>query len=364
MSGRPLDRSADLAPELAIVVDTEEEFDWTKPFDRACTATTSIPAQARAHELYDRLGIRPTYVVDYPVATNPQSAAFLRALREEGRAEIGAHLHAWVTPPHDEQVTTRNSYQGNLPPGLEQAKIARLTDAVEEAVGARPTIFKAGRHGFGPETARHLVSLGYTIDCSLLPHHDLGGDGGPDFTRASDQPHWLASAPDLLEIPVTTGFFGRAAGLGPHLKGLFDNPAAARLHLPGMLARAGLVARSRLSPEGISAAEQRRLLQRLVARGRRTFCLVYHSPSLAPGHTPYVRTPEDLTLFLERIEDTLTFFRDSLGGRFTTLTQVHARMSAERAAGLVAMPPATSPTAWRAGSYRDAAGAAGRVARG
>ena len=34
-------------PELLIVVDTEEEFDWSAPFSRDAVATRSIPAQAR-----------------------------------------------------------------------------------------------------------------------------------------------------------------------------------------------------------------------------------------------------------------------------------------------------------------------------
>ena len=41
-----------MTPELLIVVDTEEEFDWTRPFSRDAIATRSIPAQARAHAIY------------------------------------------------------------------------------------------------------------------------------------------------------------------------------------------------------------------------------------------------------------------------------------------------------------------------
>ncbi len=316
------------APELLVVVDTEEEFDWSKPFDRGSTATTSILAQERAHGIYRRLGIVPTYVIDYPVATSGEGAAYLRSLRESGQAEIGAHLHAWVTPPHDESVTTRNSYQCNLSAELERAKLAHLTDAIAGAVGERPTVFKAGRHGFGPATARHLVELGYKVDCSILPHHDLSADGGPDFVDKPDQPWWLA--PGLLEIPVTAGFFGVFPGLARRMPRLFDSRAAASLRLPGVLARSGLVSRSRLSPEGISAAEQCRLMDALVRSGRQTLSMVYHSPSLDPGHTPYVRTEGDLDRFLATLEQVLIHFRDKLGGRFTTAAQVHARMSAER----------------------------------
>ena len=180
-----------MTPELLIVVDTEEEFDWSKPFSRESVATRSIPAQARAHEVFNRFGMVPTYCIDYPVATDPNAVHFLRALREAGKAEIGAHLHPWVNPPHREELSAYNSYQCNLPYALERAKIEALTDAVEQGFGARPTIFKAGRYGFGPNTRRVLADLGYEVDCSFVPHSDFSADGGPDFRGLPDVPHWL-----------------------------------------------------------------------------------------------------------------------------------------------------------------------------
>ena len=311
-----------MTPELLVVVDTEEEFDWSKPFSRAATSTRAIPAQARAHAIYDRFGIVPTYVVDYPVATDPAAVEFLRNLKGAGKAEIGAHLHPWVTPPHVEEVNARNSYQCNLPEELERAKLEALTDAVAAAFGERPTVFKAGRHGFGPNTAQLLAELGYTVDCSRLPHTDLGADGGPDSRGTPDQPYWLDDG--LLEVPLTIGFLGAAAATGPRLGRLFDSPGAERIRLPGLLARSGLVARSRLTPEGVPADEQCRLIEAMVRRGRRIFTLVYHSPSLEPGHTPYVRSKSDLAGFLAAIEQVLVFFRDRIGGRFTTLSQLRA----------------------------------------
>jgi len=346
------------APELLVVVDTEEEFDWSKPFSRGNTATRSVPAQAAVQPIYDRLGVVPTYVVDYPVATDPSAVAFLRRLKDEGRAEIGAHLHPWVTPPHEEKVSTRNSYECNLPPSLERSKIAVLTEAIESAFGERPTVFKAGRHGLGASTARAIAALGYKVDCSLLPYHDMRRDGGPDFARACAEPHWLYAAPNVLEVPVTNGFFGRFAKIGPAIAHLFDNRAAAKLRIPGLLGRTGLVTRSRLSPEGISAAEQCRLLDALVASGQSVFTMVYHSPSLVPGNTPYVLDEAELAEFVATIEEVLTYFRDVIGGRFTTLTQVHARLSAERAE----CPPVAQPG--RKPQFDPPVAVAGRSARG
>jgi hypothetical protein len=319
-----------MSPELLIVVDTEEEFDWSRPFARENVATRSIPAQARAHEIYDRLGIVPTYVVDYPVATDPEAVRFLRALQEAGKAEVGAHLHPWVTPPHAEAVTTRNSYHCNLPPELERAKIAALTDAIETAFGTRPTAFKAGRYGYGPSTGKALAALGYQVDCSFVPHTDLSADGGPDFRFVPDAPHWLDNG--ILEVPLTVGFLGAAPGLGSKAAWLFDSPSAERLRIPGVLARSGLVARSRLTPEGTPADEQCRLIAAMARRGHSLFSLTYHSPSLEPGNTPYVRDAAELERFLTAIEQVLTFFRDEMGGEFTTLSRVHSDYAEKTAA--------------------------------
>ncbi len=314
-------------PQLAVVVDTEEEFDWTAPFSRDRRAVRSIPAQALAHRIFDPLGVVPTYVIDHPVATDPRAVEFLRGLQRDGRAEIGAHLHPWVSPPHEEEVNRRNSYHCNLPPGLERAKIARLTDEIARSFG-RPTVFKAGRYGFGPGTAAIIAELGYRVDCSYVPWTTFAADGGPDYQDTPDQPFWLDRGRGLLEVPLTGGFFGRLARAGPGLHRLLNDRRAERLRIPGLLARTGLLARARLTPEGVPADEQRRLLDAMVASGRRFFTMTYHSPSLAVGNTPYVRDEAGLAAFLDAIERVLRHFRDDLGGEFTTLTRHRRAMLA------------------------------------
>lgn len=311
------------APQLAIVVDAEEEFDWTQPLSRANQATSSMTQQCAAHAIYDDLGIVPTYVIDYPIAKDPASVAYLGKMQREGRAEIGTQLHPWVNPPFDEEVTPNNSYLCNLPPDLQRTKIEALHQAISEAFGTAPTIFKAGRYGFGPHVAHVIAELGYKIDCSYVPHTSFAADGGPDFCGTPDQPFWLDEAQTLLEIPLTVGFSGAVSGLGRAMSTLFDNAHAKQFHLVGALARSGLVSRARLTPEGVSAAEQCRLLRALYDQGQRVFTLTYHSPSLVPGHTPYVRDEAGLKAFNETIRAVLTCFRDELGGEFTTLSAIY-----------------------------------------
>ena len=164
----------DQPPLLAVVVDTEEEFDWGEPLARANTRVSSSSAQVRAHRIFERYGLKPTYVVDYPVASKPEGFGPLRELLADGLCEIGSHLHPWVTPPFDEQVCPRNSYPGNLPAALEREKLRRLTAVIEDSFGLRPVVYKAGRYGVGPATTGILEEVGYRIDTSVVPPLDLG----------------------------------------------------------------------------------------------------------------------------------------------------------------------------------------------
>src|SRR3546814_5249321 len=91
----------------------------------------------------------------------------LRRFQDDGECTIGTHLHPWVNPPFEEAVTGPNSFAGNLPPALERAKLGVLTDTIEAAFGRRPTVYRAGRYGVGPNTAAILRDLGYRVDVSV-----------------------------------------------------------------------------------------------------------------------------------------------------------------------------------------------------
>ena len=331
LSRRGLDAHINLSnrpPTLLVVVDTEEEFDWSAPFGRENRNAKSISASGRVHEIYDRFGVRPTYCVDQCVAEDPAAIDFLVDLAKAEECHIGTHLHPWVTPPYDEVVNAVNSYHGNLPKALERAKIKTATDTIEQAFGARPRIFKAGRYGVGPNTIDLLKEAGYSIDCSFVPHTNYRHDGGPSFIGVPDQPFWLDDARSLLEVPLTRGFSGAMAGMvGPSVAGLFDARWAKHFMLPAVLSRLRLLERATLSPEGMTAADQIRLLRSMLKRGKRVFSLTYHSPSLVPGHTPFVRSDDDLREFLKRIESVLGFFRDEIGGIFTTLEELRNEVS-------------------------------------
>jgi len=316
---RPAMLSPDTPPLLVVVVDTEEEFDWGKPFDRGSTGVTSIKYQTRAHKVFERYGIKPTYVMDYPVASQPDGYGPLGELYRDGLCRIGAHLHPWVNPPYDEAVTSPNSYPGNLPADLEKDKLRILTETIGETFGARPTIYKAGRYGVGPHTTQILCDLDYRIDVSVVAESDLRDtDNGPDFRRCGAAPYFFGPSHRLLEVPLSVCYAGALPALGRRIYGSLKSPLGESLRLPGICRRLGLFERLRLSPEGIDFDEHRQLTEIMLARGHKVFSFAYHSPSLDAGHTPYVRTAAELDVFLDRFRRYFDYFFGELGGRPAT----------------------------------------------
>jgi hypothetical protein len=315
---RMIEWPADDPPMVVVVVDTEAEFDWARQQPRRAMGVTSVKCQAQTLPIFERYGVRPTFVLDYPVSSTPEGYEFIRDLHLSGACEIGAHLQPWDNPPFVEQRTDENSYPGNLPFELEREKLVQLTRTIADNIGIRPRIYKAGRYGVGRATAQILVELGYEIDVSVVPGTDLRRKFGPDFSRCGARPYWFGADPALLEIPLSIGYTGLLALSGSMAYVLTMNEGLKALHVPGILARLGLVERITLTPEGISFAEQRRLTLALLRKGQRVFSFTYHSPSLAPGNTPYVRSEADLRAFLRRIEEYLEFFTGELGGRAAT----------------------------------------------
>jgi hypothetical protein len=309
---------ASAKPRLLVVVDAEEEFDWSQPFSSSATGVSAMRHQHVAHRIFSRFGVVPTYAVDYPVASKPDGYQPLLELLSDQACEIGAQLHPWVTPPHTEEVCERNSFPGNLPRDLEYTKLRNLTETIERNLGVRPQLYRAGRYGAGQNTATILQELGYKIDCSVLPEGPRSSPHAADYRGAPVQPYWLGQSQKILEIPVTTSVLGLARRASPALTPLLSSPLIDRMRLPGILARLRLLDRIRLSPEGNTLEEAKRLTRFMVSKGDKVFVVSYHSPSLGIGHTPYVRSRAELDRFVDWLEGYMEFFFGEIGGLVST----------------------------------------------
>jgi len=311
---RIVDFASDTRPILLTVVHTEEEFDWSKPFDRNSRAMTHLRELGRVREIFDRHDVSAAYMVDYPAASDKTAVAALNATASAGKVMIGAHLHPWVNPPFAETVSNFNSYPGNLPCLLERAKLEKLTTRIEQSFGHRPTAYLAGRYGFGQRSLSILQDLGYCLDFSAVALGDFRSDGGPDF-RAYDNNCFWDGAPPILRIPHSSADVGFLCRNARRVVDIGRAATMRQLHIPGILSRLGAVRRIRLTPEGFSLRDLIAGTQALIAAGIRVLVFSFHSPSLAPGFTPYVRDRHDRDEFLSRIDRFLKFFREEYDGR-------------------------------------------------
>lgn len=286
----PAGRRAVFAPgfgrRVLLTVDTEEEFDWRGPFAREGHGLSHVAAMPRFQAFCETLGVVPVYLVDWPIVSDARAVEIIGDAVRRGTAEVGVQLHPWVNPPFEEEISMANSFAGNLSPAIEAAKFEALRDAIEHAFGSPPLVYRAGRYGLGPNTAELLMRHGIRVDTSVRPLFDYSPQGGPDYIDHPLAPYWVDGGMRLLELPVTSVHAGALRRLGRQLR----RPAAKVPRALGALTRLGLLERIALTPEGVSIEEALRGIDLALASGLPMLVLSFHSPSLAPGHTPYSPT--------------------------------------------------------------------------
>ena len=327
---------------LIVTVDTEEEGLWGRKYARSGNTVENICGVPRFQELCDRFGVKPTYLIDAPVVEDDAAVELLRAIQDDDRAEIGAHVHPWCNPPYGEELSPRNSYLCNLPEPLQRAKLAWITEKIESRFGRRPTSFRAGRYGLDITGARILDELGYLVDSSVIPFTDYSSDGGPDFENAPYVPYFVdgqdlctpRETGFLLEVPVSVGFNRVDFARTQAIRRACTSPWLRQIHAEGILDRLGVVRRIKFSPEQADARRMKQLVDAYLALQAPAMVMMFHSSSLVPGYSPYVKTEEDLRRFEFRLEEVFAFCLNEREMAATSPTELAASLA-----------PATAQTA-------------------
>jgi hypothetical protein len=199
--------------QFILTIDTEGDNQWDHGRDLTVENIRYVP---RFQELCERYGIKPTYLVTSEVCVDPFAQEIFTRYNAEGKAEIGAHLHSWTTPPflnnpgfskNDEN----HAFASEIPVDLLSKKICNLTEQISSSFGIRPTSFRSGRYGFNHDVARVLFTHNYLVDSSVTPFVSWSGQkglpdgpGGPDFIDCPANPYRIDFYPgSIIEIPVT-----------------------------------------------------------------------------------------------------------------------------------------------------------------
>lgn len=294
---------------LLVGIDTEGDNQWDAAA-RANQTFENIYALPRLHERFARHGVRPTYVITYPVARDARSADVLRRLRARGDCEIGAHHHAWETPPCSAEDVRRHPYASALPRRQFEDQLESLTDAIAAAVGQRPVSYRSGRFGFSADHVSALERLGYLVESSVAPLFSETHKGGPEFVAAPLAPYFLAydsavraGTSNVLEVPLSAALNRRLPSALQYAYARAPKPYATRRVL-----RALRLLRVRwLRPSYSSLADMQALARDLAAAGQPALNLLFHSSEAIVGGSPYNRTQAELDAFCDRLDRFLAF---------------------------------------------------------
>jgi len=199
--------------KFILSIDTEGDNQWDHGRELTVENIKFIPP---FQDLCNRYSIKPTYLVTSEVCDDSFAKEIFKDYVLSDRAEIGAHLHSWTTPPFADKDGFRfndptHAFASELPIDLVSQKIVNLTNQIESSFGKRPLSFRSGRYGFNEGVARVLAANSYLVDSSVTPftswkiHKGIpSGNGGPNFLDSQPQPYFYeTSNGSLLEIPVT-----------------------------------------------------------------------------------------------------------------------------------------------------------------
>jgi len=309
---------------LSVTIDTEidKSRDWS--ISSAATFRSVLHGiPLRLTPLFERHGVKPTYLLSPEVIEEPACATVIAAAAD--RAELGTHLHVDLIEPdrrvHRGDLAGRRAdgIQAQLEPSTEGQKLANLTALFESTFGHRPRAFRAGRFGRSVHTIRLLAELGYVVDSSVTPGLRWRyADGIVDYRKETTVPYWVECAGRrILEAPVSIWPASRLAPL-LHALPLWGERIGRRLVPPW---GSYLWLRPSWGPPGRLADLARRAPdQHLV--------VMFHSTEVVPGASPYARTQRDADLVVERLDRLLgAWVRE--GEDFCTLSELAERCNGE-----------------------------------
>ncbi|MGJ8694375.1 MAG: hypothetical protein ACSHW0_18045 [Thalassotalea sp.] len=298
--------------KLSVVIHTEEEFDWDGGFYRSNNQVSHGKELYQFCEQILELNTHLVLAMDYAFVSSDEGQELIKKCKtnKSNNLEFATHLHPWVNPPFDsniDKVAELNSYPGNLSYQLECDKLAALTNKITELTNIQPKTYLAGRYGVGENSYRILKELGYETDLSISAFANFTHQQGPNFSQYTNN---VVYKDEIKCIPHTTGYISHIKAFSNYLNNTADALSRLNHSLFGKVILKLLgVKRVRLSPEGFTFKEMKKLTLSLLAIGIEEFIFSFHSPSVKVGLTPYVQTKTQLAKFTSDTFQYLKWFQ-------------------------------------------------------
>ncbi len=277
-----------------ITIDTEGDnlWAWKKGDGIKTENTLFLP---RFQTLCDRYSFKPVWLSNWEMMNDDRYVEFAGRVQDEGRGEIGMHLHAWNTPPLYNLNTSGNPgapYLIEYPDEIMDAKISAMTKIIEEKTGVKPVTHRAGRWATDERYFDFLYAHGYRVDCSVTPHVDWSetpgestGSKGSDYSLSGETSYRVKGEKSILEVPVTI--------IRSHR--LFSPTLKTARGILGNIYHSVQGSELWLRPDGTNLEKMLYIADRTSEDdGKDYLMFMLHSSELMPGGSPTFRTEESI----------------------------------------------------------------------
>lgn len=283
-----------------ITIDTEGDNIWKRVITSSGMReiqTENAKFVSRFQRLCEKYYFKPTYLVNYEMASAEPFVSQAKEWLRDGECEIGMHMHAWNTPPVYHLPFNRkghNPFAGEYPRRILWKKLSMMTEMLEDTFGERPTSHRGGRWYIDPWYIHALLKLGYRVDCSVTPginwNKAIGNTMyGPDYSNFPREAYFMDRkkldkavkqsnmANSILQIPPTIMNTALSDRLQKALENPFDIKAIASEKIW-------------LRPNGKNLKEMLYLVEK--TRDRNYIEFMLHSSELMPGGSPVFVTEQ------------------------------------------------------------------------
>ena len=324
---------------LVFTVDTEPDDQWAPPLADGSLppfAFSNTRGLSRLKDFFSRFDAPATWMTSYSVARDPESARVLRSAAESGD-EIAGHLHGWETPPYIAVDRTARPFIAEYEPDVRLAKHRSLLEAHQDAFGAHPISYRAGRWGVDALELQHLAKLGYRIDSSIAPGIDFRDRyglriPGPDFRAYlnsngprpyRDGPLWQVPA-SILPIGLLGG--GAFSAAVARYAGRRNPGSDVPRSISNSLAKLRLQRVVWIRPLRHPREQMVQATHELLRRGCPIVNVMFHSSEAFLGTSPLSRNQEDVERLYGDLEAIIQAAREC-GATPRTLREAVAAIS-------------------------------------
>ena len=295
--------------ELLITIDVEPDCDtkWNRS-DPLTFESVLIGIPKILRPIWNKYGIKPIYFVSPEVVMNNNCCKVLKQEIKNG-AIIGAHLHSEYIAPNVTIEDPAGKPSKEYPcyahsTKVEYEKIKNLTNLIKKNLSVRPVWYRAARYGADLDTIKSLKKLGYKYDSSVTPHINWQSQGGPDHSKAPEQPYWI------LKDDYCKPAANKSRNIG--IKEFPITISGKRFGILGRLLPSRWFLYNWIRPTHMTVFEMKRLIDKFDQKYTNpAIVMMFHSMEIMPGKSPFVKTENERNSFLKRLETIINYVRGS-----------------------------------------------------